>query len=75
MMRYGFINQTPKYLQSQCSYRNEGNDNVKLLLSHIRKMQNTFEVEILEINKITPLIKVKIGGKGLDVNVRKVWVL
>ena len=41
-------------------------------MAHIKKMQNIAEVEKLAINKTALLTEVEIGGKRLDVRIRKI---
>ena len=53
----------------------EDDDNVKLLLTHIRKMQNIAEVEKLAIDKTALLNKVAVSGKRPDISIRKIWVV
>lgn len=59
-------------MQSQHRYSIEDDDNVKLPLAHIKKMQNTAEGETLAINKTVSSIKAIIGRRESDVSVRKV---
>ena len=50
----------------------ENDDDVEFLLAHIKKVQNIAKVETLVSDKIAPLIKGKVGKKGVDVSIRKV---
>ena len=51
----------------------EENDNdVKLLLAHIKKMQNTAEVRTLASDGTAQSTKNTVGEKGVDVSIRKV---
>lgn len=59
-------------MQSQHSYNINNDDDVKLLLAQIRKMQDITEVEALTINKTAPLTKVVVGEKRSDISIRKI---
>lgn len=56
-------------MQSLRSYSIEDDNNVKLLLTHIRKIQNIAEVKVLEINKTTLSTKVVVYRKRPNINV------
>lgn len=59
-------------LQSQCN-NIEDDDDIKLLLTYIKKVQNIAEVGTLPSNKIAPSTKGVVDGKKVDINVRK-WI-
>ena len=50
----------------------EDDDDVKLPLAHIKKVQNTAEVRISASNETAPSTKGAVGRKGLDVSIGKV---
>ena len=50
----------------------EDDDDIKLLLAHIKKVQNTAEVETLASDEIALSTKGAVGRQGVDVSVRKV---
>lgn len=59
------------YLQSCHNYIIENNDNVKLLLTQIRKIYiNTSKSEISIISKISLSTKTIIGKKEIDVSIK-----
>lgn len=61
-MRYELVNQA---LNLQIQFKSiENDDDIRLSLVYIEKMQNTTNVEILT------LIKVVIDRKGLDISVK-----
>ena len=61
-----------KYLQSQCNNIEKYDDDVKLLSTYIKKMQNTAEVETLASNGTAPSTKGAVGKKVIDISIRKV---
>lgn len=60
-----------KYLQSQ---RNsiKNNDNVKLLLTHMKKLQNSIKIETSTNDKIVSLVKDIVDRKKVDVSIKLV---
>lgn len=66
----------PSYLHNcrNCFIKNE--DDIELLLAHIRKMQiNTIEDKILAINEMSLSTKAIIGREKSDVNIKILWIL
>ena len=49
----------------------EDDDDIELLLAHIKKVQNTAEAGTLASDKTTPSTKDALGRKGVDVIVGK----
>ena len=70
-MKYWFVEQTLDDLQSQHNSI-EDDDNVKLLLAYIKKVQNTTGVGTLAIDETAPSTKGVVGRKEVDISVRKV---
>lgn len=58
-----------RHLWSQCSCSIKKDDNAKILLTHVRKMQHIVD------NKTAPSIEAIIDKEKLDISARKVWVL
>lgn len=50
-------------MQNKRNYQIKDNDNVELLLTHIKKMQNITKVKVLVIDKTALLTKVAIDKK------------
>lgn len=61
----------PKRLQSQRNAIEDNND-IKLLLIHIKNLQNIAKVEILRNNKTAQSIKNTVCRKRVDVSIRKI---
>ena len=62
----------PRHLQSQCNGIKKDDNDVKLPLAHIKKMQNTAEVRALASDGIASSTKGAVGRKINDISIRKV---
>lgn len=56
----------------QNQYSSVKDDNIKLLLIYIRKIQNTTKFKILASNKTALSTKTTVSRKRLDISIRKV---
>lgn len=66
----------PSHLHNYCNCFIKNENDVELLLAHIRKMQiNTIEDKILTINKMSLSTKAIIGRKKSDINIKILWIL
>lgn len=59
-------------LQTNCEYSIKDDNDVKLSLTHIRKLKNTAKDETLAIEETVLLTKATIDREKLDVSVKKV---
>ena len=61
-----------RHLQSQHNSIEKDDDNVKILLAHLKKMQNIAKVGILVSDGMVPSTKGVVDRKKVDVSIRKV---